>query len=98
MCFDFHTPSEHKGNGVHYELEIHFMHELDQNTDASEWSCVPHKTLALGVPPFPRRMAGRRYGGTNLDGSLRTGITFDRCGEEVVQGSEAEVMGDVLHG
>jgi len=45
--FDFHTPSEHKVNGVHYELEMHFVHELDESTDASEWSWVPHKTLII---------------------------------------------------
>jgi len=45
--FDFHTPSEHKVNGVHYELEMHFFHELDESTDASEWSWVPHKNLVI---------------------------------------------------
>ena len=65
--FHFHTPSEHKVNGVHYEMEMQFVHTLDETTDSSGWTWTPKKTLivsqffkagvGMGTPNWLRELA-----------------------------------------
>ena len=45
--FHMHTPSEHKVNGVHYDMEMHFVHVLDDATDTEGWSWTPKKVIVV---------------------------------------------------
>jgi len=92
-----HTPSEHKVNGVHYEMEMHFLHTLDDSTDASGWSWTPKKHLvvaqffkagvAVGTPNWLRQLSSAAKQGLTADPANVIPVDFAAISQNVMVGS-----------
>jgi carbonic anhydrase len=95
--FHMHTPSEHKVNGVHYAMEIQFVHTLAEGTDSSGWSWAPHHTLiiaqffkagvGIGTPNWVRQLSQAAAAGLAKDPAQVIPINFAAISQNVMVGS-----------
>jgi len=95
--FHMHTPSEHKVNGVHYEMEMHFVHTLADDTDSTEWSWTPKKYLIVaqffkagtgeGTPNWLRQLSQAVSAGLAADAANVIPVDFAAISQSVMVGS-----------
>jgi carbonic anhydrase len=94
--FHFHTLSEHKVNGEHYDMEMQFVHVLDEATDASHWTWTPKKTLiaaqffkagvGMGTPNWLRELA-KAAPSLTKDPAQTVPVDFAAISQSVLVGS-----------